>query len=81
MVWSHKAVEDLRQKFKDGEEITVQERKKLEKYIRLKKQNQEKKLGVNAGVGGDWAETQILRAEKLLHDIKQRQGIQAEVKN
>jgi hypothetical protein len=77
MVWSYKSVKKLREKFRDGKEISVQERRKLEKYIKMKKQNVEKKLGPMVH---DEEKKRILRAEKLLHDIeKQKAEAAAEV--
>lgn len=73
MVWSYKSVKKLREKFRDGEEITVQEKRKLEKYIKLKKQNVRKKLGP---MPHSEEKKRILRAEKLLHDIERQQEAQ-----
>lgn len=64
MVWSYHSVKELKEEFKAGEEITVEEKRKLEKYIKRKKK---------VPCTKEWSQTQLLKAEKLLHDIKQRQ--------
>jgi len=63
MVWSFHSVQELKQKFKKGEEISVEEKRKLEKYVRRKKK---------APCTSEWSKTQLLKAEKLLHDIKEK---------
>ena len=63
MVWSYHSVKELKEKYKKDEEITVEEKRKLEKYVRRKKR---------APCTDEWSKTNLLKAEKLLQDIKQR---------
>jgi len=74
MVWSYHSVKELREKFNRGEEITVEEKRKLEKYIRQKEK-------VADHPEGNWSNKQLRRAEFLFHKIqKQEQTVEVETK-
>lgn len=66
MVWTYHNVEELRKKYQNDEEISVEQKRKLEKYIRIKQQ-------VAHHPTEDWSETQLHRAEFLYHKINQEQ--------
>lgn len=73
MVWSYHSVKELKKKFDKGEQITTEEKRKLEKYIRQKKKVAELPKG-------EWSKKQLTRAEFLFHKIqKQEQKQQIEV--
>lgn len=62
MVWSYHSVKELRQDYKQGKDVSIQQQRKLEKYIKRKKKTPNHK---------EWKKTQLLKAERLLHQIKQ----------
>lgn len=64
MVWTYHSVKELKQKHNNGEKISIAEKRKLEKYIRLKKK---------APCTDEWSQTQLKKAEKLLFFIKKDQ--------
>jgi len=71
MVWTYHSVEELRNKFDQGEEITAAEKRKLEKYIKQKKK-------VVKNTSYKWDDKQLLRAEYLLHKIQKQEKIEVE---
>lgn len=71
MVWTYHSVEQLREKYNQGGEITAAEKRKLEKYIRQKKK-------VAGQARDSWDLTQLRRAEFLFHKIQQDQKIEVE---
>jgi len=50
MVWSYHSVKELRQDYKQGEDVSIQEQRKLEKYIKRKKKTPNHK---------EWKKTQL----------------------
>ena len=72
MVWTYHSVEELKEKFNNGEDVSVEEKRKLEKYIR-----QKKKLADHPQ--GEWSKKQLLNAEFLFQKIQnQEQTVEVE---
>lgn len=71
-VWTYHEVKKLNKKRLNDEEITVPEIRKLEKYIRRKKK-------VSPLAKGKWSNKQLLKAERLLHSLKQDKDMVVEV--
>jgi len=67
-MWTYHKVKELREKFENDQEISVEEKRKLEKYVRRKKKV--------AHLGGEWSEAQLERAEFLLHKIKKKEAVE-----
>jgi len=63
MVWSYHSVKELKQKHRNGEEITDEEKEKLDAYIQRKKQAPCKKT---------WHQEQLRIAEKLQFKLQQK---------
>lgn len=63
MVWTYHSVKQLRKKYENDEEISIEEKRKLEKYIREKKKTVDR-------AQGEWCKTQLTRAEFLFHKIQ-----------
>jgi len=71
MVWTYDQVEELRKKHARNEEITQEELNNLKKYIKVKKQVAHLPIE-------EWSETQLLRAEFLLHKLTNEQKIEVQ---
>ena len=69
MVWTYDQVKELRKKMKRGEKITKQDKRNLQKYVKIKRQ-------VADLPGEEWSRTQLLRAEYLLNKIEQQELIE-----
>lgn len=74
MVKSFSWVKKLKEKYYSEEEISVSEVRKLEKYVTRK----QKMTDVS---GADWSKKQLLKAERLLEELKQEKGLTMEVEN
>lgn len=68
MVFSYWNIKQLRKKkYDDDKEITVEEVRKLEEYIKEKEKAPE--------IDAEWSRKQELRAKKLLQDLKKEVGL------
>ena len=67
-MWTYHKVKELREKFDNNQEISVEEKRKLEKYVRQKQEV--------ADLGGEWSQVQLERAKFLLHKIKEKHELE-----
>jgi len=62
-VHTYSWVKDLKEKHKEGREISISEIRKLEKYVRQKEK-------VADLPDGDWSKVQFLKAKRLLKRLR-----------
>ena len=72
-VYSYRTVKKIREKYMKDKEITIPEVRKIEKYVRIKKQSKEN------WIEGD--KKQFLKADRLLQQLRKEKGMQIEVEH